>query len=263
MAALPNPALDAFASSFEREIVLAEVLIVRRGSGFELRHRSDRDVSVGSLQTVPAAELRALAQLTAAGEFRPNKTAPNLRQGWITHVTSPDELESALRQLYPGALADWFAAQQPAPPVTHFREFVGRQTGLYQAVRSLSDESAVEVIHAGCDARFCLRRRLWTVPNLDPDAVGTKSLVPCLEPCALLLDLARHAQRLAEARVVNLPLAKAELETLLHALDTAVGHPAGSVREGESAAPDNPRRIALLRERLGTLKRNTGVERAG
>lgn len=263
MAALPNPALDAFVASFECEIVLAEVLVVRHGSGFELRHLSDQESTVESLQTVAVADLRELAQFTAAGAFRPNKAAPNLRRGWVALANSPAELEDALRQLYPGALADWFATQQPAPPVTHFREFVGRQTGLYQAVQRLSDESAAEVVRAGCDARFCLRRRLWTVPNLEPDVAGTKSLIPCLEPCALLLDLARHAQRLAEARAVNLPLAEAELDTLLHALDTALDHPAQTVREGDSGAPENPRRIALLRERLSALKPNSTTEPAG
>ena len=253
MVALPNPARAALVAAFDREIVLAEVLITRHEHGFDLRHHLDR-APAEALRELSISDLGPLAQTTTAGRFRPNKAAPNLQRGWHAMARSEDDLEAALCHLYPGALADWFAGRQPAPPVTHFREFVNRQTGLYRVPQLLSDELATRTISAGCAARFCLRDRRWTVAGLAPDDSGSKSLIPCLEPCALLLDLARRAQLLAQGEPVKIALAAADLDSLLHALDVALEQTAGEVREGDTGASQNPRRLALVREHLRSLK---------
>ena len=100
-----------------------------------------------------------------------------------------------MNQLYPGALADWFAARQSEPPVTHYREFAGRQTGMYQVTAKLEDARVGEVIAATCAPAACLKRRLWTVAEMTSDPAEAKSRIPCLEPCALFLDAARRAAR--------------------------------------------------------------------
>ena len=153
MAAVNNPALTAFSVLLAPELVLAQVLVRRLAMGFELRHVSDRETTADSLKLVAITELRALANHTATGAFRPLKAAPNLRTGWLCRVVSEAELESALSQLYPGAVPDWFAAQQPAPPVTHYRAFTARQTGMYRITTMLSDTQAASVIRACCDAQ--------------------------------------------------------------------------------------------------------------
>lgn len=251
MAAVINPALAAFCTQLGTELVLAQVQVRRQPSGFDLRHVNDRGSVVDSLQPVPVAGLRALANHTAAGEFRPIKAAPNLRSGWLCRVTSETELEAALNQLYPGAIADWFAAQQPALPVTHYRAFTARQSGMYRITTMLPDAQAAQVIRACCDARFCLKRRLWTVDGLAPDAAEGKSLIPCLEPCAVMLEFARKAVRIEqEEHKPVITLAPSEVTSLLAALDNSLAHPPPGQREADLAAADNPRRLQLLRERL-------------
>jgi hypothetical protein len=99
--------------------------------------------------------------------------------------------------LYPGAVADWFATQAAQPPVTSYREFTSRQTGMYRITTHLDDAAVAAVIHACCHKDFCLKRRLWTVEGAAPDAADAKSLIPCLEPCAILLEAARKAARAA------------------------------------------------------------------
>jgi hypothetical protein len=251
MAAVNNPGLSAFCAAIGSELVLAQVRVQRLAAGFELRHVSDRDTGADTLRHIPVAELRAQASFTATGEFRPIKAAPNLRAGWHCRVTSDAELELALNQLYPGALADWFAAQQPAPPVTHYRDFTARQTGMYRITTMLTDAQAGQMIRACCDARFCLKRRLWTVASLAPDAAQAKSLIPCLEPCAVMLEFARKAVRIEqEENKPSLTFAPSEVESLLAALDTAVARPPVGQREADLSAADNPRRLQLLREKL-------------
>ena len=251
MAAVNNPALTAFCAWLAPELGLAQVLVRRQATGFELRHVSDREVAADALQPAAVAALRALANHTATGAFRPLKSAPNLRTGWLCLAASETELEFALSQLYPGGVADWFAAQQSAPPVTHYREFTGRQTGMYRITTMLTDAQAAPVIRAGCDARFCLKRRLWTVDGLAPDAAAAKSFIPCLEPCAVMLEFARKAVRIEqEEPKPTLTLAPSEVTSLLTALETALTHPPVGQREADLAAADNPRRLQLLREKL-------------
>lgn len=203
MSGIENPALKKFVAQLGESLVLAQVLIRRQSSGYELRHVDNRDVAAESLNLLKLADVRALAQFTAEKEFRPLKSAPNLPPGWRIHASDDDALEAVLSRLYPGALADWFAAQQSAPPVTHYREYVTRQTGMYRITAMLTDAQAAQVTQSVCAARNCLKRRLWTLPGLQPDAPAAKSLIPCLEPCAVLMEAARMAFRAEQEKLAG------------------------------------------------------------
>lgn len=195
MSTVENPALKAFIAQLRAEFTLAQVLIRRGSGGYELRQIDDRDAPADSLRQLPLTEVRSLAQYNAAGEFRPLKSAPDLKRGWRLSAANDAELEGALNQLYPGALADWFAAQAANPPVTNYREYTSRQSGMYRITTKLTDVQAAEVIQAVCDKSRCLKRRLWTVTGKAADEAGAKSIIPCLEPCAVLMESARQALR--------------------------------------------------------------------
>ena len=253
MAESVHPALERFASQLGNELVLGQVLITRREHGYELRHADDASLPAAELRLLRTDELRAWAQTTASGAFRPLKAAPNLRGGWRSLAATDSALGSALDRFYPGAIADWAAAQSEQPPITHFHEFVNRQTGIYRVAQRLTDPQAAQVIRAGCEAGFCLKRRLWTVDGLAPDPAGEKSLIPCLELCAVLLELARQASRLEQAERVRLDLSSEDVETIRAALAVARAHPDPGVREGDLRVPSNPRRIQLALEKLPRL----------
>ena len=252
VSAIPNPALDAFVARIAPELVLGEVLVRSMADGFELTHVQERDAA--SLRTVALGELRDLAQSTAAKQFRPLKSAPTLQRGWRFLARNSSELDGALQCLYPGAVADWFAAQRPDPPVTHYRDFTARQTGIYRVTTMLSDEQVAAVAHACCHQRFCLKQRLWTVKGLAADMATEKSLIPCLEPCAVLLEFARAAARLEqqEKRVGSWASGAA--------LEQIVARPRSDLRETDFAAPDNPRRAQLLLEKLKPVLATKGED---
>ncbi len=195
---IENPALKEFAAQLGSEVVLAQVLIRRSGSGYELRHVEDRDAAAETLRVIQGNEARVLAQYTAAGAFRPLKSAPTLQRGWRMQLAGDVELEAALSQLYPGALADWRAVRVANPPVTNFREYTNRQSGMYRITAKLSDAQAANVIKVVCAKESCLKRRLWTVAGLETDPAAEKSLIPCLEPCAVLMESARKAMRMEQ-----------------------------------------------------------------
>ena len=132
---------------------------------------------------------------------------------------------------------DWFAAQG-VPPVTNYREFTGRQTGMYRITQLLTDEQAGIVARAACQERFCLKRRLWTVEGLAPDTPGKsaapsgKSEIPCLEPCAILLELARKATRIEQEEKADVQLSRSEIESVLAAAEAALASGSSADRIG-------------------------------
>ena len=195
MAEILNPALKEFVAHIENELVLAQVLIQRSGAGYELRQVEDRAAGAESLRLIKPDAMRAVAQVTATGEFRPLKSAPTLQRGWRLRAQSDAELETALSQLYPGAVADWHATRATNPPVTNYREYTNRQSGMYRITTMLNDAQVAQVIGAVCEPKSCLKRRWWTVTGLRPDSAADKSLIPCLEPCAVLMEAARKAMR--------------------------------------------------------------------
>lgn len=212
-----SPDIAAFAAAISTKIEFAQVQILRIPGGFELRHAADAQLTEDALKIVAPADLRRLTQFAGNGAFRPLKSAPNLRAGWRTIVPGEEALERALAHLYPGAVADWFALRNGdgiggSPKITTYREFSERQTGMYRITTKLDDAAVEGVIRSCCGKDFCLKRRLWTVNGSSPppDALEEKSLIPCLEPCAILLESARKTARL-ELDAARPPVALPEI----------------------------------------------------
>ena len=250
MSGLQNPALKSFLEYLGAECVLAQVLIRRRATGFELCHVADRDAGPETLRTVAGPDLRSLAQFAIHGAFRPLKAAPNLATGWRSVAEDDAALEEALNHLYPGALPDWYALRQPNPPVTHYRDFANRQTGMYRITQMLDDTLAARMIEAACHRDSCLKQRLWTVSGLAADEPGAKSLIPCLEPCPVLMEFARNVMRLEQEENLSIQLAPGDLESVIEAVKLALTQLDAGPREGDMAAPGNPRRFRLLLDKL-------------
>jgi hypothetical protein len=246
-----NPALAAFLASFDREREWSQLLVRKGAEGFELRHAEDRDEGV--LRNISLDALRKVALFTATGQFRPLKSAPDLQRGWRLVCRDEQELWRAIHELYPGSLADWHAVQAGAASPTHYREFTNRQSGMYRITQLLSDEQAAQVISACCRPEFCLKQRFWTVEGLSADTPKQKSAIPCLEPCAILLELARKAARIEQEPKVAQNLPATDWDTLLSAVQLAMQRPT-DIRTGDIASPMNPRRLQLLLEKLsGTV----------
>jgi len=226
-----NPDLRAFLAAWDTEIVLGQVLVRRLERGFELRHFSDRAAASETLSILEGKELRNWAQTTSSGAFRPLKSAPNLRAGWRAVAADSAALDLLIHYLYPGALADWYAAQSQHPPITSYRQFTARQTGMYRITTMFTDAIVGAAILACCHTDFCLKRRLWSVEGLEPDQAGQKSMIPCLEPCALMLEFARKVARLEQNA------APPSLE------------PVADVAESNFDAPNNPRRMRFVLEK--------------
>ncbi len=256
-----DPALKCFLAQLGEEYVWGQLFIQKQAGGFLLRHILDRQLSPNQLRQLHAGELRKMATFTRSGEFRPLRAAPDLQTGWAYESRTAEDLGRALHEIYPGSLADWFATQSSNPPITNYREFVDRQSGMYRITQFLTDEQAASVTLAACAPQFCLKRRLWSVSGIPPENAGSKSLIPCLEPCAILLELARKAARLEQEEKVALELPASDLESIFAAVEALIQRRSETERVADIASATNPRRLQLLLEKFrGKVKRSSDTQ---
>lgn len=189
---------------------IGQIAIECRNDGsFTLAHRDDmaRSDLTSDCRPEEAAEL---ARFDDAGNYRPLKTAPNLRHGWRLTLENLVELRTALDLFYPGRLAAFFAFEKHELVATPFRKTLGRQTGMYRIAAQIDDPAADELIGNFCRSDGgCLRSILWRrddtgaaastrlpTEKFDPlhDQTGAgRPVVPllCQEACNLLVAEAR------------------------------------------------------------------------
>src|SRR5437870_5345560 len=98
----PEQALAAVLSDKSR---FGQLLILRTDTGgFVICHRDNE--SAADLKIFRKAEdAIEIARDDDAGEYRPLKTAPNLRHGWRLEIVDLSELRRALDYFYPGRIA--------------------------------------------------------------------------------------------------------------------------------------------------------------
>jgi len=178
-----------------------------------LRHCLDDGCDIDTLTVMTWPEdAREIAKYDADGKYRPLKTAPNLRRGWVLKLESLDDVRAALDFLYPAALGMYLSAIRGRIAPVPFRETLARQTGMYRITQLTRDDQADELIQSACNSETgCLRTLLW---DLAPDrpqpltaplnAIWPTKTIPllCIEACNLLVAACRPLGK------SNLPTAK-------------------------------------------------------
>jgi sirohydrochlorin cobaltochelatase len=188
---------------------IGEIHIRSLAAGWELRHRSD--AACAELTNYSGAEAaRELAHYTSAGEFRPLKTAPNLRRGWRLTVSDLNELRRALDYFYPAMLGIWVSHNRGSLAAVPLRTTLARQTGMYRVTQKLSDEQAQDMIGGFCRSDVgCLKHILWPLsPDRPITSLPPEKFIPgggpgewpllCQEACNLLVAQAREVVKRTE-----------------------------------------------------------------
>jgi hypothetical protein len=219
------------------------------GEGYELRHAED----AGEARLVSyedPREAREISKLTERGEYRPLKSAPNLRRVWLLRVPDETALAVAMNCLYPAAVVHWHLEREGRLEITHYRENAARQSGIYKRVQRLSDEGTKNAALACCEDAVCLKRRLWDVDAETPLDEGRGSgEIPCPEPCSVFVSFARRV-RLFEREERNLQpgeLTESEKEDLTALVEAAATGRVDFAREAEFEEPLNERRMRYRR----------------
>jgi sirohydrochlorin cobaltochelatase len=141
---------------------VGQILIQKREhAGFILLHRDDE--SLDQLQTYRDAEdAIEIAKYDDAGQYRPLKTAPNLRHGWRLEFATAKELRRALDYFYPSRLEVFAAWKSGYLKPTALRETLERQSGMYRVTAKISDPQINDVVADFCRSDGgCLRTILW------------------------------------------------------------------------------------------------------
>src|SRR3989442_3911441 len=145
-----------------RSFCVGEILVRRtRTGGFVLSHRDDK--AADQLKVFRSAEDGIeIAKHADAGNYRPLKTAPNLRHGWRLELETFEDLRHALDYFYPGRLAVFAAWKSDKLQTTSLRETLDRQSGMYRVAAKISDSQINDLVADFCRSDGgCLRTILW------------------------------------------------------------------------------------------------------
>ena len=214
----------AFQAALTDRFHFGQILVQKTNGSFVLSHRDD-EVRTG-LQTFRYGEDAVeIAKYDDAGNYRPLKTAPNLRHGWRLELATLPELKRALDYFYPGRLAVFLAWKTGHLQTTELRETLLRQSGMYRVAAKIVDEQINDVVGDFCRSDGgCLRTILWKrdrggtisstklpAEKFDPShdqAAGPRSATPvtggtipllCQEPCNLLVAECRKVVKMEGA----------------------------------------------------------------
>jgi len=200
-----------------------QILVQKRDdSAFVLLHRDD--ASLDRLQTYrEAKDAIEIAKYDDAGNYRPLKTAPNLRRGWRLELATVEELRRALDCFYPSRLAVFAAWKSGYLKTTPLRETLDRQSGMYRVAGKISDQQINDLVADFCRSDSgCLRTILWKrdrngaiastklpkekfEPGVDQVVARQESSTPaavpllCQEPCNLLIAECRNVVKAKNA----------------------------------------------------------------
>lgn len=127
---------------------------------FILTHRDDAERS--GLDDCSAQQALEIAKYDDQGQYRPLRTAPNLRHGWKITVASEREVRDVVGKIYPGRLAVLERMDLSRLGTTPLRETLERQSGRYRIAARISDEQIDAVVGRFCRSDGgCLRTILW------------------------------------------------------------------------------------------------------
>lgn len=195
--------------------VIGQVHISPVGEGFVLRHFDDDRVPVAALDLYTGpSDAREISRQDEAGAFRPIKTAPTLKRGWLLRLANLDELQLALEFFYPAAVGMALALERGTLKPVPLRDLLGRQTGMYRFANGITDAQASEIIGKCCETGTkCLRRIVYPLDATQPLSgpasakLGTEAgQVPgvesgqcisllCMEACNHIVSYARKVSR--------------------------------------------------------------------
>jgi hypothetical protein len=249
----PNPAIAAWLSENAPSGTIGQVLIRKEQHIFRLCHIDDQDTPHENLNSIETeVHLRTLVATDEQDRFRPLRSAPNLRKGWILNVPTEAKLWDTLNIIYPGSIGEWFALKTGKTLPVSFREFTGRQSGMYRSAKLLEPSHAEQIAQICCQPRHCLKDRHWQVTEpRETGEIGSQALV-CREPCQILLELARREAKAKQEDCYTIQLPKSAALGLTQSLRHLANHPSTEIRAADLSTAANPLRAELLATQVET-----------
>jgi len=211
------------------ELRITATVTDRGARRYDVRHVDDAGTPVDDLDRYDdPLKARELVTTDAAGRYRPLKTAPTLRDGWVFTGLGPHDAYETVETIYPATVPNWHREREGDLDVSHWRETMARQSGIYGVVKTWDRGEGYEhvnwVAESCCADSQCLKRREWEYDEeTDLDVDGGDGVFPCREPCSLVVSAARKWTRLESERPRSYtfeltPSEKEQLETIVDAV---------------------------------------------
>ncbi len=235
---------------------------------YTVTHEADADTDTGDLDvyTDPHAAEDFITR-DDDGRYRPLKTAPTLPTGWAFVDLDGRSLARTVDIIYPATIANWHREQHGELDISHWRETMARQTGIYGVIetwdRGDGHEHVNWVAEACCADTECLKRREWQYDDDTPlDVPGGEGVFPCREPCSLVISAARTWTKLEgeTPRSYEFELTPSEKEQVEAIITAVADDQTDAIREADFTNPANRWRARYLRAKRfdnGTLTETT------
>ena len=233
---------------------------------YEVRHADDAGVDRAELAAHDdPLEARDVVTFDEKGRYRPLKTAPTLRRGWVFPELGPRDAYEVVETVYPATVANWHREREGELDVNHWRETMARQSGIYGVIKTWDRGEGYEhvnwVAEACCDDSQCLKRREWQYDDeTDLDVDGGDGVFPCREPCSVVVSAARKWTRLESERprTYEFELTPSEKEQLEAVVDAVADGRIDEIREADTKEGANRYRARFLRAKLFDDEGNLG-----
>jgi sirohydrochlorin cobaltochelatase len=159
---MPDPVETLLEIALTAPFYFGQVLVEKTTTErFVLSHRDD-EVRTDLQKFSSPEDAIDIAKHDDVGNYRPLKTAPNLRHGWRLELETLEELRRALDYFYPGRLAVFAAWKSGNLHTTALRETLDRQSGMYRVAAKISDSQIDDLVADFCRSNGgCLRTILW------------------------------------------------------------------------------------------------------
>ena len=259
----------ALAAGIERDwgqLTITATVTDRGERRYDVRHTDDADASVDELDAYEdPLDARDLVTFDEKGRYRPLKTAPSLAGGWVFPDLGPRAVYELVETVYPATVANWHRERDGELDVTHWRETMERQSGIYGVVKTWDRGEGYEhvnwVAEACCDDSQCLKRREWEYDEeTDLDVDGGDGVFPCREPCSVVVSAARKWTRLESevSRTYEFELTPSEKEQIEAIIDAVADGRIDDIREADTKEGANRYRARFLRAKLFDDEGNLG-----
>ena len=171
----PDTIARALEAALTDRVCTGEIIVTKTNAGFALSHRDD-EVRTDLQKFSRPEDAIEIAKHDDAGNYRPLKTAPNLRHGWRLELGTLEDLRRALDYFYPGRLAVFAAWRSGKLQTTPLRETLDRQSGMYRVAAKIADSQINDLVADFCRSNGgCLRTILW---KRDADGAITSTKLP-------------------------------------------------------------------------------------
>ena len=247
---------DALESGINREwgqLTITTTISEEGTRHYEVRHVDDSDAEADALTThTDPFDAREIGTLDANDRYRPLRTAPTLKQGWIFPDLTANEVYEAVEAFYPATVVNWYREGRGELDIDHWRDEQDRQSGIYNLITVLPDEAVDWAAAACCDDSQCLKRREWQLSEDEPlDAEGGDGVFPCREPCSMVVAAGREWAKLErqKTQTYEFELTPSEKEQLEAVIAAVADDEIDEIREADVDDGANRYRVRYLREK--------------